>query len=438
MTALVAAAASHRRGACPGLSAPMPTGDGLLVRLRPVAAVSLAEFKKLCTAARQYGNGIVEITARGSIQVRGLSAASAPRFADAIMSLDIAAEDGVPVIANPLAGLDPDELTDAGALAADLRRALGQTSLPGRLAPKVSVAIDGGGALDLDTLSADVRLRAELVSGTVMLRVSIGGDATNATSLSAIMPSDCTEAALRLLEAIAQQGRDARARDVLAADGIESFRESISEFLLTSARPRESGDSGLDSRLRGNEREMAIGLFSLRGDLYARGIGLAFGHAEAAALERLADAAEAGGAYGVRIAPGRALFAIGLTRNSAATFTAAAEHLGFITRTDDPRRHVIACAGAPICASALIAARAMAPCLAEIAAAYLDDSFKIHISGCAKGCAHAGTAALTVVGTPAGCALVANGSARGEPFAVVAPDQLPTAILKAARGACHV
>ena len=83
MTAL-AKAVPHRRGACPGLSAPMPTGDGLLVRLRPIGTVSLAAFKALCAAARQYGNGVVEITARGSIQVRGLSAASAPHFADAV------------------------------------------------------------------------------------------------------------------------------------------------------------------------------------------------------------------------------------------------------------------------------------------------------------------------------------------------------------------
>ena len=435
MTAL-AKAAPHRRGACPGLSAQMPTGDGLLVRLRPIGTVSIAAFRKLCAAARQRGNGVVEITARGSIQVRGLSAASAPRFADAIASLGIAAEDGIPVIANALAGLDPDELIDAGTLAADLRRALGVTSLPRRLAPKVSVAIDGGS--DLYTLSADVRLHAELTNGTVALRASVGGDGASATSLGAIMPSDCTEAALRLLEVIAQHGRDARARDILAAEEIEPFRESISELLLTSARPRESGDLELDSRLRGNERKTAIGLFSLRGGSSACCIGLAFGHSDAATLERLVDAAEAAGAHGVRIAPGRALITVGLTRESATTFTAGAERLGFIVRADDPRRYVIACAGAPTCASAHIAARAMAPRLAEIAAPYLDDSSKIHVSGCAKGCAHAGPAALTVVGTPAGCALVANGSARDEPFAVVAADQLPAAIVSAARGARHV
>ena len=77
-----------------------------------------------------------------------MSAASAPRFAAAVAALDIAAEDGIPVLSNPLAGLDPEEILDASALAADLRRALAQTSLAARLAPKVSVAIDGGGATE--------------------------------------------------------------------------------------------------------------------------------------------------------------------------------------------------------------------------------------------------------------------------------------------------
>ena len=118
-----------RRGACPGLSAPMATGDGLLVRLTPTGTISLEAFAAFCTAAHNYGNGIIEVTARGNIQVRGLNAASAPRFAATIAALNIAAEDGVPVLCNPLAGLDPDEIIDAGALAADLRVALARTSL---------------------------------------------------------------------------------------------------------------------------------------------------------------------------------------------------------------------------------------------------------------------------------------------------------------------
>ena len=133
----------------------------------------------------------------------------------------------------------------------------------------------------------------------------------------------------------------------------------------------------------------------------------------------------------MRAAPGRVLMVVGLTQQTASSFAAAAEALGFIVRTDDPRRHVVACAGAPICASAHIAARAIAPRVAA-AAPRIDGSFTIHISGCAKGCAHPAPAALTVVGTPDGCALVANGSARDAPFAAVAANDLPAAIADAA------
>ena len=135
----------------------------------------------------------------------------------------------------------------------------------------------------------------------------------------------------------------------------------------------------------------------------------------------------------MRAVPSRALMIIGLTPASAPTFATSAEQLGFITRAGDPRRHVIACAGAPVCTAAHIAARAMAPAIAATAAPFLDGSFTIHVSGCAKGCAHPRAAALTVVGTPEGCALIADGSARDIPHAVVSAEELPAAIARSAR-----
>ncbi len=74
------------RGACPGLSAPMPTGDGLLVRLAPTEAMPVDAFIGLCAAARRHGNGIMEVTARGSLQVRGLTPRSAPLFAAEVVA----------------------------------------------------------------------------------------------------------------------------------------------------------------------------------------------------------------------------------------------------------------------------------------------------------------------------------------------------------------
>jgi precorrin-3B synthase len=416
----------QRRDACPGLSAPMMTGDGLLVRLLPIGTIALDAFAALCAAARQHGNGIIEVTSRGSIQIRGLSAASAPRFAAAVAGLGIAAGDGIPVLINPLAGLDAEDIIDAGALAADLRLALAQRSLTPELSAKVSVAIDGGGAVDLDGIAADVRLRAEAVNGVAALCVSVGGDRQRAAHLGCVAGQDGVAVTIRLLEVLAQRGR-VRAREVLAAEGIAAFHSAVEDLLVTAVGCRDSG----------NRRKEPLGLHGLRDGTFAYGVGLAFGHADAMSLQRLSETAEAAGASGMRAAPGRVLIIIGLTQQTSSSFAAAAEALGFIVRSEDPRRHVVACAGAPICASANIAARAIAPLVAVAAAPHLDGSFKIHISGCAKGCAHPIRAALTVVGTAAGCVLIADGSVRDTAFKTVATNELPDAVAEIARGLKH-
>lgn len=430
----------QRRGACPGLSAPMPTGDGLLARLHPLGTITLSAFTALCAAARCHGNGIIEITSRGSIQIRGLTAASAAPFAAEIAALRIAAADGTPILCNALAGIDAAELLDAGALAADLRRTLSQRPITAKLSPKVSVTIDGGGAVNLAGVSADVRLCAQQTNGDITLCVEVGGNAETAVDLGTVALKDGVETAVRLLDVIARHGRESRAREIVAAKDCSEFRAVLADIFLP-ARLRKGGNPELDSRLRGNERNV-IGIHSLRDGSLASGVGLAFGHADAATLEYLAAAAGDNGASGFRAAPGRVLIAIGLEPDTAPAYTAAAAQLGFIVRAADPRRHVVACAGAPICAAAHLAARNIAPAIAAAAAPHLSDAFTIHLSGCAKGCARAGPAALTVVGTPAGCALVADGSARDAPFAIVPASQVSAAIAQFAgeriREAGHV
>jgi precorrin-3B synthase len=436
----------QRRGACPGLSAPLTTGDGLLVRLTTVGTISLNAFGALCAAAQLHGNGIIEVTARGNIQIRGLNAASAPAFAATVAALDIAAADGVPIVCNPLAGLDLEEIIDASALATDLRLALARSSLAARLGAKVSVVVDGGGQLKLDGIAADVRLRAEVIDGNAMLRVGIGGDGAGATQLGTVALSEGAEAAMKLLEILAQRGRDARARDIIAAEGVAIFGEAFSSCPAIAVRRTASLRSPMrrasalsahgvtkDVDGRAKPGHDGAGAHRLRDGLFAYGIGLPFGHTDTAALQRLIEATRTAGATGWRAAPGRTLMAIGLVQQTLPAFAAAAENLGFIVHGDDPRRHVVACAGAPICAAAEIAARALAPAVAAAAADHLDGSFKIHISGCAKGCAHSAPAALTVVGTSAGCAIVVNGSTRDAPLEVVSTNELPAAIAKLAR-----
>jgi precorrin-3B synthase len=85
-----------------------------------------------------------------------------------------------------------------------------------------------------------------------------------------------------------------------------------------------------------------------------------------------------------------------------------AERLGFITEASDPRRRIAACPGAPSCAHGLIAARALA---AEVArhVSLPGDGIAVHVSGCAKGCAHPKPALFTIVGAEQGCGIVRDG-----------------------------
>jgi precorrin-3B synthase len=462
--------APHRRGACPGLSAPMPTGDGLLVRLMPAEPVPPDAFAGFCEAARQYGNGTIEVSARGSLQVRGLTPHSAPLFASAVAELEIAAHEGVSIIAGPLvndddahrggaastaviAGLDPaihrrksllakpmdtrvkpaydDSIQstiariDTAETAAELRRALGHARLI--LSPKVSVVVDGGGRLHLDGVPADVRLRAVQPAQQPRYHVGLAGDDASATWLGSIAPNDAVDTVVGLLTVIAEHGPTERATDILRAEGIAAFHAALAGVALSPAPSRRI------------PAEM-VGLHPAHDGISAIGIGLAFGHAHADALADIVRIAAAHGASAVRPAPDRALLLIGVAASNAADLTTAAERLGFVVRADDPRCRIAACPGAPACASGLTPARALAAALAPTLESYLraaSGSVAVHISGCLKGCAHPAPTALTLVGTECGCGIVRNGTARATPDRYVDPANLAAEISRIAAQAAE-
>jgi precorrin-3B synthase len=84
---------------------------------------------------------------------------------------------------------------------------------------------------------------------------------------------------------------------------------------------------------------------------------------------------------------------------------------------DDPLLRVDACPGAPACASATVATHALARALA----ASLDSLGgggarpSLHVSGCAKGCARARPADVTLVGRDGAFDLVRQGRAWDAP-----------------------
>jgi precorrin-3B synthase len=227
--------------------------------------------------------------------------------------------------------------------------------------------------------------------------------------LGAIARERAIDVVVAILREIAGLGAHARAGDLLRSRCADALRE---QFGIVSAPAPE----------RRPPAQM-IGPHQLHDASLAVGIALPFGHAEADTLAELARRAALLGVRAFRPAPDRALMLIGVSPARAPDLAAVAAELGFIVDADDPRRRIAACPGAPACASGFIAARQLAAALAPRLAG-LPGGIAIHISGCAKGCAHPAPTTLTVVGDAQGCGIVRNGTARATPPYHVAPAEL--------------
>ncbi|WAJ26332.1 precorrin-3B synthase [Antarcticirhabdus aurantiaca] len=361
-----------RRGACPTLLDPMATGDGLLARLVPArGAFSPAELAGLARAAEQRGNGVVEVTARGSFQIRGLTPASSAALAADAAALGIEPRAGVPVETGPLAGLDPSEIDDGSRLARSIAEGAARAGLGDRLGPKVSVVVDGGGAVPLAASLADVRLDA---AGHGQWRLGLAGTRAMASPLAVISADEAEGRVFALLGIVASLGRAARGRDLLAGDAPRPPRGSPPE-----ASP------------------LPVGAIPLRGGAAACRLVLPFGQVSASALGTLAEEAGLLGLRDIRLSPGHAVLLIGEAA-LAEPVRALGRRLGFVADADDPRLRVSACAGAPACASAHLDTKRLVGALAALMA---PGSATVHLSGCAKRCAEP-KAAVRAVGTDAG------------------------------------
>ncbi|KFC71340.1 Cobalamin biosynthesis protein CobG [Devosia sp. LC5] len=378
----------------------MQTGDGLLARLRiPNGRLTPRQLQAIAKTAAQYGNGQLEITARGNLQVRGLMPQTTSAFASAIRAIT-AIERGFVVETSPLAGQDPLEHADPRPLAATIR-ALPITGL----SPKVTVVVDGSGQIDLNALGADIRLTA---ADTDHWNLSVG---TN--PIGTVATTDAVDAARIILGLISNRGETARGRDLAP----ETIRTALAPLLANDvAAVRRPATS-------------AIGDFTLDA-CFATGIALPFGSVSSSTLIELANTARGLGITELLLAPHHALIALAPDTAQLQTWRSEAAALGFITTPDDPRRAISACIGSDGCASGQIAARALAAELAERHAALFDGSVTLHVSGCAKGCAHPRAASLTLVGTATNCALVSNGLAGDTPLVEIAPARLESAFAR--------
>ncbi|MGY4435982.1 precorrin-3B synthase [Bradyrhizobium sp. F1.13.1] len=365
--------ASVVKGWCPGALRPMQSGDGLVVRVRPFGGrLEAAQISGLAHLAERHGNGLIDVTSRANLQIRGVNETSHRLLLDGLSQLAL---------------LDPDADTEsrrnilvtpfwrAGdatqSLAAELEEALADSKL--ELPTKFGFAIDDGTSRVLAGDSADVRIERDRSGG---LLVRADGDKLGRS----VARGEAVTTALAFADWFVTSG------------GARGGRGRMAAHLSAGAI--------LPAALRG-EAEPAPIMATARPGLYSQGamVGVAFGQMAHATLNQFA-----GCGHALRMTPWRMVLSEGKRAMPNVT--------GLITEAYDPALRVIACSGAPRCREAHADTRGLAAALAPNIGA----AARLHVSGCAKGCAHSGPAAITLVATGAGFDLVRAGSTRDEPI----------------------
>ncbi len=113
----------------------MSSGDGLLIRVKPFGGrLDAAALRLLAVVAAGCGNGAVELTRRGNLQLRGLTAVTAPLAAAALVDAGLADSDPLREARRNVIAVPPCDDTLVAAIEETLAR------IPG-LAPKFCVAV---------------------------------------------------------------------------------------------------------------------------------------------------------------------------------------------------------------------------------------------------------------------------------------------------------
>jgi len=328
------------RGWCPTAWRPMMAGDGLLVRVRPpLGRLTVAQALALALAAARHGNDLIDLTNRAALQIRGVTEQSHAALIGELIAHGLTDADPIREGRRAIL-LTPDwtQGDDTHGIALSLLARLDE--LPD-LPAKIGIAIDTGPAPALSETPADFRFeRSE--DGTLLLRADGRAQGTPITTDSAI------DALIALT------------RWFVASGGMEAGRMRRHHAPIPDARRIAPA----------TPRAPLQTLSTAPGPFH----GVPFGQLDSATLIALADRATA-----LRLTPWRGLVVEGGTATPRHGLT-------------DPLLQIDACPGAPACPQATVETRALAARLAPHAKG------RLHISGCAKGCARPRPADLTLTG----------------------------------------
>ncbi|MFG2843995.1 cobalamin biosynthesis protein CobG [Kitasatospora sp. NPDC048296] len=398
-----------RADACPGALRLHPADDGALARVRlPGGLLTDRQALALAEAAEALGDGELETTSRGNVQLRGLAPDCGAELADRLRAVGLLPSDTHErvrnIVASPLAGLGPADSADVQAWVRELDARLCASDWAAALSGKFLFALDDGRG-DVAALDADVTLIAASDGPAVLRlgRAAAGHPVEPGQEVTAVL-----DAARTFLDALRTSGRKAW-----------HLRE-VPELLPAGTRPLPAATGAAP----------VVG--ALPGGL---SVGMRFGRASTAQWRALV-AASVGE---LRLTPWRGAVLPGAPADRLPALEAA----GFRTAPGSAWERATACTGLPGCAKSLADVRADAAQALESDAARASEAgpgepgpggLPVHWSGCERRCGHPAGRWVDVLATGHGYRVTVNGPATTAGTSVdVRNEQMAEAVAEARR-----
>ena len=297
-----------------------PTPGKLMMRLRmPNGFATSQQFRAIAEISRRLGNGVLDITTRQQIELRGFTLDTVPEIWERLRGVDVhSLQTGMDNVRNingcALAGLTPGELFDASPVLFELDRIIvGRNGNPEfvNLPRKFNIVVTGCTENCTHAESQDVALVPAMSRGIAGFNILVGGKMgsggfTIASPLNVFVERhEAAEVVAEIVRIFRDHGpREARSQcrmaHLIAEWGVEELRYLLCERLM---RPLEA--AGEDMRRRGHHSDH-LGVAPQKQN-WLRSVGLAVttGRLNPDQMTELARLADTYGSGAIRMTTGQ-------------------------------------------------------------------------------------------------------------------------------------
>lgn len=401
-----------------GLFYVAPAQDSFMIRLRvPACEITAHQFHGLADLASELGNGHVDLTTRGNLQLRELKPRDLVTVLTRVQELGLtsrgAGADNIRnVTASPNSGFDPQELLDVRPYAKAVHHYILNHRDCYGLPRKFNIAFDNGGSLTVAADTNDIAFVAtrvaessasqvsgfsSQVSPGLYFRILLGGitghqDFARDTGV-VVTPDQSVAVSAAIVRVFAENGdrtnrKKSRLKYLLDKWGFDRFLAETQKklsFPLTRlpASACEPRRPLIKHGWVGPYKQAQRGFTSI-------GVGIPVGRMSAKQLHGLATLAANFGKGEIRLTIWQNAIIPHIPDALVASACRQLQHLGFFTEAASTTSGIIACTGSRGCKYAAADTKGAALALGkhlDSARLSIEQPVNLHFTGCANSCA---------------------------------------------------